>query len=87
MLVVIGTSHTIEHAIQSVWENTVGRLTDWAAGWEKEDFRKPIITVACPWTNATPCNNHFRELGDVVCEEVEKAGRRKLARSAPSRGC
>ncbi|MEX0404768.1 hypothetical protein ABGN05_03720 [Aquibium sp. LZ166] len=35
MLVVIGTSHTVEHAIQSVWENTVGRLTEWAAGWEK----------------------------------------------------
>ena len=43
----------------------------WAAGWQQEDFRKPIITVACPWTNATPCNNHFRELGDLVCEAVE----------------
>lgn len=28
MLVVIGTSHTIEHAIQSFYENTVGRLTE-----------------------------------------------------------
>ncbi len=31
MLMVIGTSHTIEHVIQSVYENTVGRLT-WALG-------------------------------------------------------
>jgi hypothetical protein len=32
MLVVIGTSHTIEHAIQSIYENTVGRLTELASG-------------------------------------------------------
>jgi hypothetical protein len=31
MLVVIGTSHTIEHAIQSLYENTIGRLTSLAA--------------------------------------------------------
>ena len=31
MLTVIGTSHTIEHVIQSVYENTVGRIT-WALG-------------------------------------------------------
>jgi hypothetical protein len=47
MLVVIGTSHTIEHAIQSVWENTVGRLTEWAAGWEKTpQDRFQAITAA-----------------------------------------
>jgi hypothetical protein len=32
MLAVIGTSHTIEHAIQWAYENTVGRLTEAAAG-------------------------------------------------------
>lgn len=31
MLVVIGTSHTIEHALQWAWENTLGRLTELAA--------------------------------------------------------
>ena len=35
MLVVIGTSHTIEHGLQWVWENTAGRLTEWAAGGRK----------------------------------------------------
>lgn len=35
MLVVIGTSHTIEHALQWLWENTAGRLTAWAAGGRK----------------------------------------------------
>lgn len=32
MLVVIGTSHTIEHAIQWAYENTIGRLTESMAG-------------------------------------------------------
>ncbi|MER9895366.1 hypothetical protein NKJ40_25375 [Mesorhizobium sp. M0119] len=32
MLVVIGTSHTIEHAIQWAYENTVGRITEATAG-------------------------------------------------------
>ena len=31
MLVIIGTSHTIEHALQWLWENTVGRLTEFTA--------------------------------------------------------
>ena len=35
MLVVIGTSHTIELAIQSIYENTIGRLTEAAAFWEE----------------------------------------------------
>jgi hypothetical protein len=32
MLVVIGTSHTIENAIQWGYENTIGRLTEWTSG-------------------------------------------------------
>ncbi|MES0096782.1 hypothetical protein [Mesorhizobium sp. M0019] len=32
MLVIIGTSHTIEHAIQWAYENTVGRITEATAG-------------------------------------------------------
>jgi hypothetical protein len=32
MLTVIGTSHTIEHAIQSAYENTVGRITEAMSG-------------------------------------------------------
>lgn len=32
MLAVIGTSHTIEHAIQWAYENTIGALTEWTSG-------------------------------------------------------
>lgn len=27
---------------------------------QDEDFSKPIITIACPYSNALPCNNHFK---------------------------
>lgn len=32
MLVVIGTSHTIEHVLQWAYENSVGRLSEWTSG-------------------------------------------------------
>ncbi|MFC3643689.1 hypothetical protein [Aquibium oceanicum] len=57
MLVVIGTSHTIEHAIQSVWENTVGRLTEWAAGWEKtrqDIFQAEVAAEYASFLDQTP---------------------------------
>lgn len=41
-----------------------------AVGFSDEDFTKPIITVACPHTNITPCNAHIRDLGDIVSKAV-----------------
>jgi len=41
-----------------------------AVGFSDEDFTKPIITVACPYTNITPCNAHIRDLGNVVSQAV-----------------
>ncbi|MBO6718745.1 MAG: hypothetical protein JJ913_12375 [Rhizobiaceae bacterium] len=34
MLMVIGVSHTVEHAVQWAYENTIGRLTELAASWQ-----------------------------------------------------
>jgi dihydroxy-acid dehydratase len=45
-----------------------------AVDFTDEDFAKPIITVACPFTNATPCNDHIRDLGDILSREIEQAG-------------
>ncbi len=45
-----------------------------AVGFTDEDFEKPIITVACPHTNATPCNAHIQELGSIALQEIEKNG-------------
>lgn len=43
-----------------------------AVNFKDEDFKKPIVTVACPYTNATPCNDHIQKLGEIVFSEVEK---------------
>src|SRR3990172_6288450 len=45
-----------------------------AVDFTDDDFVKPIVTVACPFTNATPCNDHIRELGDILFQEIEGAG-------------
>tara|TARA_B110000208_G_C11764864_1_gene428239 strand:+ start:295 stop:2094 length:1800 start_codon:yes stop_codon:yes gene_type:complete len=45
-----------------------------ATGFNDADFSKPIVSIACPWSTALPCNVHFRALGDLVCAEVEAAG-------------
>lgn len=45
-----------------------------AVGFKDQDFEKPIVTVACPYTNATPCNAHIDKLGAIISGEVTKAG-------------
>ena len=45
-----------------------------AVGFKDADFEKPVVTVACPATNATPCNDHIENLGKIIVEEVKKAG-------------
>ncbi len=43
-----------------------------AVGYTDEDFEKPLVTVACPYTNITPCNAHIQTLGKIICEEIDK---------------
>jgi dihydroxy-acid dehydratase len=45
-----------------------------AVDFAEEDFSKPIVTLACPFTNATPCNDHIRRLGDILFREIVAAG-------------
>ncbi len=45
-----------------------------AVNFNDRDFEKPIVTVACPYTNATPCNAQVQELGEIIKDEIEKAG-------------
>jgi dihydroxy-acid dehydratase len=45
-----------------------------AVDFTDDDFSKPIVTVACPFTNATPCNDHIRKLGDILSREIGAAG-------------
>lgn len=40
----------------------------------EEDFEKPLIAVAAPYTNGTPCNDHIDDLGKMVKQQVQSAG-------------
>ena len=41
-------------------------------GYTDSDFEKPLIVVAAPYTDITPCNAHLHQLGEIVEHEVEK---------------
>lgn len=41
---------------------------------KEEDFEKPIVAVAAPYTNGTPCNDHILELGQILKQELMKVG-------------
>ncbi len=43
-----------------------------AVGFKTEDFKKPLVAVACPYTNITPCNAHIQDLGEIALSEIEK---------------
>jgi dihydroxy-acid dehydratase len=45
-------------------ERTAARTMLRAVRFTDEDFTKPLIALAVPYTNGTPCNDHIRELGD-----------------------
>ncbi len=48
-----------------------------------DDFAKPIIAVACPYTNGTPCNDHIQLIGKLIQEEVVKAGGKDIIFGTP----
>jgi len=54
-----------------------------AVGFKDEDFSKPLITVACPYTNITPCNAHIQRLGEEVMRQVEKQGGKPVIFGTP----
>lgn len=45
-----------------------------ATGMQTEDFEKPIIAVANSFTQFVPGHVHLKDLGQLVCREVESAG-------------
>src|SRR5579859_902444 len=54
-----------------------------AVGFTDKDFEKPLITVACPYTNITPCNAHIQTLGTIVTEQIEKIGGKPIIFGTP----
>ncbi len=45
-----------------------------AAGFSREDLRKPIIGIANTWIEIGPCNLHLRELAEHIKQGVREAG-------------
>ncbi len=54
-----------------------------AVGFTDSDFEKPLVTVACPYTNITPCNAHIRSLGDIIQKEIEVSGGKAINFGTP----
>ena len=64
-------------------ERTPARTMLRAVGFSDADFSKPLIAIAVPYTNGTPCNDHIRELGDMLQKEVEDAGGKAIVFGTP----
>ncbi len=55
--------------------NMAGARSLWrATGMKDGDFGKPIIAVANSFTQFVPGHVHLKDLGQLVCREIEKAG-------------
>lgn len=66
------------------WEaRTPARTMLRAVGFSNGDFDKPLIALAVPYTNGTPCNDHIRELGDLLQHEIEVAGGKTVIFGTP----
>ena len=64
-------------------ERTAARTMLRAVRFSDEDFAKPLIALAVPYTNGTPCNDHIRELGDLLQTEIEAAGGKAIIFGTP----
>jgi dihydroxy-acid dehydratase len=64
-------------------KRTAARAMLRAVDFGDEDFGKPIVTVACTATNATPCNAHIGELGDVLRRRIEEVGGKAFVFGTP----
>src|SRR5690554_198789 len=55
--------------------NMAGARALWrATGMKSDDFGKPIIAVANSFTQFVPGHVHLKDLGQLVCREIEAAG-------------
>jgi dihydroxy-acid dehydratase len=55
--------------------NMAGARALWrATGMTDDDFNKPIIAVANSFTQFVPGHVHLKDLGQMVCREIEAAG-------------
>ena len=54
-----------------------------AVGYKDEDFKKPLICVASPFSDVSPCNAHINDLATIAEEEITKLGGRPFMFGTP----
>ncbi|PIZ66692.1 dihydroxy-acid dehydratase [Candidatus Roizmanbacteria bacterium CG_4_9_14_0_2_um_filter_39_13] len=54
-----------------------------AVGYKDEDFGKPLICVAAPYSDVSPCNAHIDQLAKIAEEEIAKVGGRPYMFGTP----
>lgn len=64
-------------------KRTAARAMLRAVDFSDDDFGKPIVTIACTHTNATPCNAHMNELGEVLQRHIEATGGKAFVFGTP----
>ncbi len=56
------------------YERAPHRSLMMATGIKAEDIGKPFIGVCNSYTNIVPGHAHLKEVGEIICEEIRKAG-------------
>ena len=64
-------------------ERTAARTMLRAVRFNDADFKKPLVALAVPYTNGTPCNDHLRALGDQLQAAIEAAGGKAIVFGTP----
>jgi dihydroxy-acid dehydratase len=64
-------------------ERSAARAMMRAVGYGDSDFEKPLVAVATPFTNITPCNAKIRDLGEIVAGELERLGAKTYSFGTP----
>ena len=54
-----------------------------AVGYKDEDFKKPLICVASPFSDVSPCNAHIDELAKIAEEQITTLGGRPYMFGTP----
>ena len=67
--------HKLRSAVCTEGRRMAGARSLWvAAGMKHEQFGKPIIAVVNSFTQFVPGHTHLHEIGQIVKQEIEKAG-------------
>jgi dihydroxy-acid dehydratase len=65
----------LRSATSTAGKNMAGARALWrATGMSDDDFNKPIIAVANSFTQFVPGHVHLKDVGQMVCKEIEKRG-------------